>query len=266
MIPTLLSFERNGQLLGALNPSEPATENPGWAEARAYGSQLAEQCFRWDLKFSSAGNFTDGADGYDSTVSAKVPVRLEGGAANLLDIKIKGKSALINDSFIWKDTYDDCDVIMHRGGGEFVVMALAWEPELRTGPDGTPRFFVKDFSLQYFPGNTQEFIDLDCWDDQGKHYPLATVPAAPLWTGIYMMTHFKEMSTGEGSQPSQPMTLDEVMSGASPAMSSGGGFMMKQWKVMPATTMATKTWQGTSEFDMQVFEGGEFELIHTPQR
>jgi hypothetical protein len=265
MIPALLGYERQGQLLGGLNAAEPETEDKNWADARAYGWQLAQKCFQWDLMFSSTGNFRTGGDGFDSSVSAKIPIRMQGGAANLFDLMFTGKSALVNEHFEFLNTIEDCTVTSNRGGGEFEVFGLGWETVLRQDPDGEPRFYVKDFILQYYPGNTSESFFLDCVDSEGKPLPRFNVPPAPMWTGTFIMTHYKETAEGEAGQAPPAASIDELMQGIGPKLSAGQAFVMKAWKVNAAQTLGTKTWQGSSDLDPDVFEGGEFELIHRPQ-
>jgi hypothetical protein len=199
MLPALLSFERQGQVLGLLGTDDPAASNIDWVEAKDYGTALMRKCFHWDLEFSSAGKFVDGADGYDSSVRAKIPIQVEG-SGNAYDVTLTGKSALINESYTFKVQMDDCNVISNRGDGEFQVMALTWENEIKEDPDGTPRFYVKDFKLSYFPGRTSETSTFKCWDPGPPRvdYPDVNIPPAGIWTATYVIHHYKEMNSGNG--------------------------------------------------------------------
>ncbi len=265
MIPMLLSFERQGELLGALSPSDPGQEDKDWADARTYGRELAVKCFQWDLVFTSSGKFRTGSDGFDSSVKAKIPIRVEGGADNLFNLKLTGTSALINENFELIDTFDDCDVTNHPGGGEFTVEAFGWEPELRQDSDGVARFYVKDFILKYYPGNTSESITMVCWDNEGKKYPPVNIPPSPWWTGTYVMTHYKDTRSAAEGQPPAAINMDDLMSGASPSMNTGETYVAKEWTVTPAQTIGVKEWDLVSDLDGGVSETGEFQLIHTPQ-
>jgi hypothetical protein len=60
--------------------------------------------------------------------------------------------------------------------------------------------------------------------------------------------------------------MDDLIGGFAPSGASGQSFLTKDWKVNAAETMANKVWQGTSDMDSSVFEGGEFRLVHKPQR
>jgi len=269
MIPALLGYERQGEVLGTLNSAEPETSNKAWVEARDYGISLMRKCFQWDLEFSSAGNFTDGTDGYDSSVSAKIPIRIEGDGTTF-SITLTGKSALVNDSFSFNmnPPPDSCDLTSNRGGGEFQVMALTWESELKEDPDGAKHFYVKDFQLSYYPGDTSENITVQCWNPDPPHekYPEIRTPPAPLWTGTYIMNHYKEVTSGnEDGQPPKPFSIDDLMGGAAPAGASAKAYLTQYWNVNAAEIMATKVWQGNSDLDSQVFESGEFKLVHRPQ-
>jgi hypothetical protein len=267
MVPALLSFERQGELLGTLNAAEPANASKDWVEAKAYGDALMRKCFQWDLEFSSAGNFTVAPDGYDSSVSAKIPIRVEG-AGLPLDITLTGKSALINKSFTFHSKTDNCEITSNRGGGEFQVAALTWMTTMKADPDGTQRFYVKDFQLAHFPGNTSENITIQCWNPDPPHekYPEMRTPPSPMWTATFIVNHYKEITSGNKDSAPPAISLDELMAGAVPAGASGQTFLAQDWKVNAAEVMGNKTWQGNSDLDAQVFEGGEFRLIHRPQK
>jgi hypothetical protein len=268
MVPAILAFERQGEVLGTLNSAEPAKSNKDWADAKGYGESLMRKCFQWDLEFSSAGKFIDGSDGYDSSVSAKVPIRVEAGGT-VVDVTLTGKSALLNESFTFRVKVDNCDLTNYRGGGEFKVDALTWDTLMKADPDGTPRYYVKDFKLSYFPGNTSEYFIMQCWNPDPPHekYPPFNYPPTGMWTATYVMTHYKESASGaEGGQPPQAISLDDLMAGAAPSGTKAQSFLAQNWKVNAAEIMGNKVWQGPSDLDSSVIEGGEFKLVHKPQR
>jgi len=259
MLPALLQFERTGQLLGQLDPSNPAMENKAWAEVRTYGEELVQKCFQWDLEFESAGSF-DAGDGmsYDSRVKSKIHLKTE---LPLLSLVIHGSSALINEDFTFRLT--DCEATPSRGGGEFVAHSLSWVTDTRKKPDGEREFFIKDFSLKYFPGNTSESAFVHCpakydWDEP-TDFP---VPSGPWWTSIFIATHIQESDGGEN----QSMDPRSMLEGGIPMSAQEMAFNAQSWIVYEAELMATKEWEGGSDLDSGVFEGGEFRLVHKPQK
>ena len=245
MLPALLQFERTGQLLGI--------DSKAWAEARAYGEALIRKCFQWELEFESAGTFEYEGGGYDSRVKAKVPIRMEG---ETLTLKLNGKSALINVDFTFK--VPGCSVTSNRGGGEFVVASLSWETVLRKDSDGENRFFIKDFFLKYDPGKTSESMTITCEDQ-----PTLTLGPAPMWMALFAVTHYKEADASGGETAINPAS---ILAGGIPADAQMPSYFAKNWTVYEAELMATKEWQGTSDLEPAVFEGGEFRLYHRPQK
>lgn len=255
MIPTLLQFERMGQLLGAFSVDNPALDNKAWAEARAYGESLTRKCFQWELEFESAGTFEDKEGiSYDSRVKAKVPIRMEG---ETFTLKLNGKSALNNVDFTFR--VPECSVTSNRGGGEFVVDSLSWETVLRKDSDGENRFFVKDFFLKYSPGKTSESAVIACPES-----PALPTPPGPLWTALFISTHYKEVDQGGGQAPG--IAPGSILAGDVPADAQVPAYLAKHWTAYEAELMATKEWQGNSDLDAAVFEGGEFRLNHRPQK
>lgn len=253
LIPTLLGFERTGQLLGAFDTNDPSRDEKSWVDVRAYGETLAQKCFQWDLEFSSAGSFSGGLD-FDASVKAKVPIRMNG---PLIALKFDGSSALISTDFTFR--VPGCSVTSNRGGGQFTVESLAWESELRKDTNGEERFFVKDYLIAYDPGRTSENFTVTCPDPTTT----LTTPAAPYWTALFIVTHYKEVEGGNGTTPA---SIDELLEGSVALDNFAQSYVARSWQVNEAEVLAQKQWQGNSDLDSSVFEGGAFRLIHRPQK
>jgi hypothetical protein len=260
IIVMLLEMERQAQLLGisGSTSSEPAAGS--YTKLQAYGEELLQKCWQWDLEFESAGSF-DAGDGmsYDSRVKSKIHLKTE--LPLLLSLVVHGSSALINEDFTFRLT--DCDVTPARGGGEFVVNTLSWVTDTRKRSDGETEFFIKDFILKYFPGNTSESASVYCpskygWDDPTSF----NIPSGPWWTSIFITTHIKEAS-GSESQTVDPRSMLEK---GIPLSTGEMEFLAANWTVYEAELMGTKEWSGGSDLESGVFEGGEFRLYHHPQK
>jgi len=246
MIPMLLRIERMGELFGTAGVK-------GWQEVRAYGEGLMKRCFQWDLEFESAVTAEhERSGGYDSRVKATVPLRVQG---SVFAPAISGQGALNNVDFTFR--LEDCTVQSIRGGGTFSADSLSWELSARKDASGDPQYFVRDFRLKYDPGQTSESATITC-KGRGQSF---TFPPSPMWTMAFMVTHLPELG-GDGPPPP---SLEGLMGGI-PTASMALGFEAKSWRVSEAEVMATKEWQGESQMDGRVFEGGEFRLIHRPQR
>jgi hypothetical protein len=247
MLPILVRVER---WMGVWGTAEVAS----WQELRAYGEGLMRRCFQWDLEFESAVTVEhERSGGYDSRVKAKVPLKAQGSA---LAPSISGTAALNNVDFTFR--LEDCTVESIRGGGTFTADSLTWELSVRKDRDGNPQYFVRDFRLKYEPGQTSESMTITC---KGRDQKMTT-PPSPMWTMAFVVTHLPEL--GSGDAPAPPPSIDGLMGGI-PTASMEQGFEAKFWRVSEAEQMATKEWQGESQMDGRVFEGGEFRLIHRPQ-
>jgi hypothetical protein len=93
--------------------------------------------------------------------------------------------------------------------------------------------------------------------------PAMPTPPAPLWTALFIVTHYKEADQSGGETAINPAS---IMEGGVPADAQVPAYLAKHWTTYEAELMATKEWQGTSDLDGAVFEGGEFRLIHRPQK
>lgn len=225
-------------------------DEPGFEDLMEYGEGLLQRCFQWELEFESAATLEDGGDGgYDSRVRARVPLRVDlpGGL-------IWGKSALQNVDFTFK--VRDCMVQSIRGGGTFTAGSLSWRAVQRKDDQGGLRHIVDDFYLRYDPGYTSESMTITC---QGQGQSMTT-PPSPLWTTVFAATHQGELG---GADDAAGMVM---YSRGVPMVWQEYAFEAQGWRVSEAEQMATKEWQGESQMDGRVFEGGEFRLIHRPQK
>ncbi len=216
IIPVVLGMERQYQLLGG----EGGTR---WEKYEPY----IQKCLSFELEFHSETTVDLGeGEGYTSSVDSKIKLKYD----PTVEI-IKGESALINTAFEWR--MKGCSVTSNRGGSTFVVTDLMWETGFKDKKDELG--YVKDFTLKYFPGNTSESATFSC-PDSGSF----TMPASPLWTGSYLITH--------------EMELDMVQ-----------GFVTKGWEILGKEYYAKKEWILESTED-KVFEAGTFKLYHKPEK
>ena len=156
MIPVWLGVERQYQLLGM-------TGDAGYAEISKLAKDLAQKCLTFDLEFESQFIFDGGfGGGYNSSVKAKVPLKFQPDA-----LRISGSSALINDSFTFRNP--GCSVTSFRGGSSLPIKSLAIIADNHS-PDDTLGY-VRDFSLLYFPERTKEHFNVKCPDQ-----PIYTSP------------------------------------------------------------------------------------------
>lgn len=235
----LVALEREMQLLGI-------SSTEGTSELWAYGADLARRCFQWDLEFASAGTAINPAGYHTFTrVKAKVPISLEGG---IPPVRLGGKSALHNVEYT-VETGPGCTVTTQRGGGEIIVSLLSWSVEARKDSDGD-RFFVKDFTIPIFFGQTSETMNWACPGGSG------TITQS-MWNVIFMGAHMEEF-------PGQIVEIGPgVLSGTSAFIANGGmTYAATGWTVYEAELMATKKTEGTGP---GVSERSEFRLIHRPE-
>lgn len=217
MIAVWLGMERQAQLLGG---------NVG-AETIKMAKDLTQKCLTFDLVFSSTATFdAGGGDGFTSTVTSTIKLKF-----NTDTMKITGDAPLVNSAFDYK--MSDCTVTSNRGGGTFNAIDMGYTIQDNIPPGQVGK--VTDFNLVYFPGNTSESFTVKCQDT-----PAFTTPAAPLWTGVYLITHQFEMDQAKG------------------------GFTLQDWEVYGNEYFAKKEW--TTEYkDQGLVEVGTLKLYHRPQ-
>ena len=251
MIPVWLGLERQYQLLGISGDSGPAPEELQFAK------DMAVKCLTFELAFESDANFdAGGGDGYESIVKAKIPLKL-----NPDELKIKGQSALINDSFEFKAS--GCSVDSRRGGGTFEAISLIYISDTHSPTDQLG--YVRDFDLSYFPGQTSESFTVTCEDS-----PPYTSPPSSLWSGIFLVLHFPEvdMSGAGAAAPPQPMpSFGGMESGFAtitmPALPSGAGYIAKDWELQSGDYLAKKEWI-KEDASIGLVESGTLKLYHRP--
>ena len=216
MIGVWLGMERQSQLLGGGTGTE----------AIKLAKDLTQKCLTFDLVFTSEGTFDGGGgDGYTSSVTSTVKLKF-----NMDTLKFQADAPLVNKTFDYR--MSDCKVTSNRGGGTFNLMDMGYTIQDNIPPGQVGK--VTDFDLIYYPGNTSENFSVKCPDQAAF-----TAPAAPLWTGIFLITHQAEMDQAKG------------------------GFELKGWDVYGNEYYAKKEWITESAADGLV-EAGSFKLYHRP--
>ena len=223
ILPFVLGLERQMQLLGIVSDDAPSNA------LLQYAWGLVEKCFRFDLKFESAAQFDDGVgSGHQSSVKSTVPIRMTTTDLNF-KLKMKDSPLLENTAFNWIPS-PECTVTNARGGGQFKDATLSWETIVQN-----KEFLLKDFKLNYFPGETSESFTEVC-EDQSY-----TSPPTPYWTHLFILTHQDECDSGEGC------------------------FVSKNWTIQNAELIGQKEWSkeftvgGTTAEDI-----GSMNLYHRP--
>ena len=219
IIPAWLGLERQSQLLGA---SDGNSSTPALEKAKEY----VRKCLTFELRFESQATFdAGGGDGWDSSVESKTKIQF-----NPAELSMKGEAPLVNTAFEFRA--EDCKVNSIRGGDTFTVISLAIIPDTKSPSDELG--YTRDFKVIYYPGNTKESFTITCPDS-----PSFTSPPAPLWTGVYLVSHEDEMSQ------------------------SDGGFIAEEWEIFGDEYFAKKEWiKETSEGTV---EAGTFKLYHKPE-
>lgn len=217
MIPIWLGMMRQSQLLGGGTDTE----------AINLAKDLTQKCLSFDLVFTSEATFDIGdGEGYDSSVTSTVKMQF-----NADSLKTAGEAPLVNSAFEYR--LEDCSITSNRGGGTFNAMDMGYIVQENIPPGEVGK--VTDIDLIYYPGNTSESFTIKCEDT-----PAFTTPAAPLWTGVYLVTHQFEMDQAKG------------------------GFVMQEWEVMGNEYFAKKEW--ITEYPSEgLTEVGTFKLYHKPK-
>ena len=220
IIPAWLGLERQYQLLGF---SEDGATVPVLESAKTY----VRQCLTFELQFESQGDFDDGfGGGYTSAVQSRVKIQLDPSTfANATE------APLVNTAYEFIE--EGCSVNSQRGGGTFAVSSLAYITDTHSPTDALG--YVRDFKLIYFPGNTSETTTITCEDS-----PPFTMPASPMWTGIFVVLHESELSMTEG------------------------GFLAEGWEIFGDEYFAKKEWI-REDAGLGLTEAGTFKLYHKPE-
>ncbi len=110
---------------------------------------LMEKCYRFDLEMTSIITVKEeGIGGFESVMTAKIPLRLKPVAdlANAIvfsELEVSGSGVLYNESMTFEVAPGGCTITGVRGGGEFDVIKLP----LMLGGDG-----LTEVNLTYHPG------------------------------------------------------------------------------------------------------------------
>ncbi len=259
MIPVWLGFERQMQLLGVSNSA-----------LSEYARAMTTKCLTFELVFESQANFDAGyGGGFDSSVKAKVPLRFQAD-----EIKIQGQSALINESFEFKEP--GCQVTNNRGGSSLSAGPLVYVTDTHSASDSLG--YVRDLKLSFFPERTKESFIITCPDD-----PPYASPEMGAWWSIFLVLHADEINYGSsdsssaGSQPPMPEMPDlgALMASAEagislpafpvPPMPAGTGFLITDWEILGGEYFAKKEWI-KEDAGLGLVEAGTLKLYHRPEK
>jgi hypothetical protein len=243
-------MERQYQLLGL-------RENGAAPEVLKLARDLTQKCLTFELVFESDGNFdAGGGDGYESVVKAKVTLRLDPD-----ELKIKGQSALVNESFEFRA--EDCSVTNNRGGSTFEALSLVYISDTHSPTDELG--YVRDFKLAYWPGTTSESFTVAC-DDSSY-----TSPPSGLWSAIFLVLHYPELDAQGSDVPPPVPDYSGAMTGgaagvpvfAMPQLPAGAGYLATDWEVTGGEYYAKKEWIKEMG-DLGLVESGTLKLYHRP--
>lgn len=217
IIPVWLGFERESQLFGGGEFGESVLGK----QARKY----VDQCLRFELEFESTSSFGDSSFGYQSSVSASVPLQIEAGG-----LDITGQGVLVNESFdAWADY---CTVSKGTGDGFINVSFLTYETGQKDGNDVLG--YVKDMHMGYLSGGTGEHATFSC---ENGDIVSGVFPGA--WSVPFLMLHEHEMVTDETQ-----LRFDAT-----------------GWKILGGELFAERSWQYEGD---GASESGSFKLYHRP--
>ncbi len=220
ILPAWLTLQRQYALLGMAGEGE----DPAVLES---AKNYVRRCLSFELEFHSEVNFDDGdGGGYDSAVDSKIKIQIIPD-----ELKMRGQAPLVNTDFVFR--VPDCTVTSNRAGGTFEATSLSYVPDTKTPTDKVG--YVRDFKLIYYPGDTAENFTVTC-PDAGSFSP----PAAPLWTGAFLLAHEGELSQSEG------------------------GFVAENWEILGGEYYAKKEWI-IDDAANGIVEAGTFKLYHRPE-
>jgi hypothetical protein len=227
MLPLILGYERQRQILGAADSAE-------WAFER----DTAKKCLTFEVRFVSVGHDARFTVDVVSKVKATVKISLD-----TESLRITGESALINTAIdISLTGNSDCTVKGIRGGSVFKVTDLSFNATPDTyGRAATPTSRghaaepgkLTDLALSYLFTDSTENGTIKC-----PQTPLQTL-AGPWWSATYFGTHGDERKTPDGAYTAQA------------------------WKTKDRVEkVGTKDWHKPLKAGLG--EDGSFELYHRP--
>ncbi len=215
---------------------QPAIWEPGFA--------LIERCLRFELEFESTASFTEGPkDGYESGVSARVPIRIQ------RSFTLSGSSALVNTFFQFR--VDGCNVTSNRGGGTFEVEALSWDATTTNLSENVG--YVRDITVAYYPGRTTESFRVNC---EGM---TLNSPPSPHWTAVYIILHVDEV----GRPGSTALVGLDDMWVPDLGLANPDSFTWTDWRILADELYAEKEWR-LEDAANGVLEIGFVRLHHRP--
>ena len=210
------------------------------AQITTIASGLMEKCYRFDLEMTSIITVKEeGIGGYESVMTAKIPLRLEpvsdlASAIVSSELEVAGSGVLYNESMTFEVAPGGCTITGIRGGGEFTVIKLP----LILGGDG-----LTEVNLTYHPGDSTEGGTVHC--------PSATtsdMPTTGYWSTSYFAMHLDDLS----------MTSD---AGALSGMLAIP-YLARDWELLGGEEVARKEYVRSQD---PISEDTTFTLIHTPQ-
>jgi len=238
MIPSILTMERQRQLLGITSPEMD--------QVMAEAEDLAVKCLRFELEFESSAEVPTPDDGrVTSEVESKVTLQYKAGSL----APPKGSSALENTSYEVVIPPGGCTATGVRGGGTFSVISLNWLVASNGLADEVGH--VEDILLRYDPGETTETADITC--------PQATAMGAGVvmgqWHIFFFGTHSEEIYMAESGTESG-LTM------ADPTSMLGYSFLATGWDVSGDELFAELEWDKSVG---GINEEGSFKLFHRPE-
>ncbi|MBM2843554.1 MAG: hypothetical protein HW404_1391 [Anaerolineales bacterium] len=222
-------------LLGELGLASDAA----LAQVTTIARGLMEKCYRFDLEMTSIITVKEeGTGGFESVMTAKIPLRLKPVAdlANAIvfsELEVFGSGVLYNESMTFEVAPGGCTITGVRGGGEFAVIKLP----LILGSDG-----LTEVNLTYHPGDSTEGGTVSC--------PQATtsdMPTGGYWSSSYLAMHVDDLS----------MTSD---AGALSGMLAIP-YLARDWELLGGEEVARKEYVRSQA---PISEDTTFTLIHTP--
>jgi hypothetical protein len=201
---------------------------------------LMEKCYHFDLEMTSIITVKEeGIGGFESVMTAKIPLRLKPVAdlANAIvfsELAVAGSGVLYNESITFEVAPGGCSVTGVPGGGEFTVIKLP----LILGGDS-----LAEVNLTYDPGTSSEGGTVQC--------PQATagnMPTTGYWSSSYLGMHADDISmTSDAGALSGPLTIP---------------YLARDWELLGGEEVARKEYVRSQG---PISEDTTFTLIHSPK-
>lgn len=215
IIPAWLGLERQFQLFGV---SDGETPNAVLESAKDY----VRRCLSFELEFESESSTSQQSDGYTSTVKSQIAFQIDPDPFGLSSTE----APLVNTSFEMR--MSGCSVNAIPGDGTFQIRGFSFVSDNHSSDD--PLGYVRDITLDYFPGATSETYSISC-DTFNM-----TFPESPLWYVVFASLHQDE--------------LDQ-----------NGGYLAENWEILGSELFAVKEWN-REDGSLASSEFGSFKLYH----